>query len=298
MKLKQLVIISGKGGTGKTILSASFAHLAENKIMVDCDVDAANLHVLLHPIIKERYPFSGGKKARLIPEDCIDCGECLDVCRFDAIHENDDGSILIDPLSCEGCAVCSHICPTQAIAMDPADSGEWYVSETKYGPFIHGQLGPGEEASGKLITEIRNKSQEIAKKYHLNLIIIDGPPGIGCPVISSLSGVDLAFVVTEPTQSGIHDMKRVIETAHHFNTDVACIINKYDLNNKKTLELENWCRKNSISFLGKIPFDLNVSDSMVKGIPLTEYDSSPASTEIKQIWQSVRTRLGQGEENE
>ncbi|MBD3414097.1 MAG: P-loop NTPase [Candidatus Aminicenantes bacterium] len=297
MKPKQLVMISGKGGTGKTILSACFAHLAENKIMVDCDVDAANLHILLDAQVKETHLFSGGKEARLIPEKCTGCLECVDICRFDAIHENREGKIFIDPLSCEGCAVCSHICPLDAIAMDPAESGEWFVSETKYGPFVHAKLGAGEENSGKLITEIRKKSTVLAEQNKSDLVIVDGPPGIGCPVIASLTGADLALVVTEPTPSGIHDMKRVIQTAQHFHTDVACIINKYDLNQKNTSELETWCQKEHISLAGKIPFDLKIFNSMVQGIPHTETSSSPASKEIQRIWQSVFKQLKQEETN-
>ncbi len=295
MKLKQLVIISGKGGTGKTILSACFAHLASNKVMVDCDVDAANLHILLHPRTIEQNSFSGGKEARLIPDECTGCLECVEACRFNAIHENKEGKVTIDQLSCEGCAVCSHMCPLGAIVMNPSESGEWFVSETKYGPFVHAKLGPGEENSGKLITEIRKRASKIAEDNNLDWVIIDGPPGIGCPVIASLSGTDLALVVTEPTPSGIHDMKRVIETAQHFNIKVACVINKHDLNNQNSSELENWGEEESIAFLGKIPFDIHVLDSMVQGIPLTEYSRSPASQKIKQIWRSVCKHLKQEE---
>ncbi len=289
--MKQLVIISGKGGTGKTIISASFASLAQNKAMADCDVHAANLYLLLHPEIIETHQFSGGKQARINQEECTRCGECIEVCRFDAICKSNSEDIIIDSLSCEGCAVCSHICPPGAIKMEDAISGELFVSKTSYGPFVHARLGIGEESSGKLVSEVRKKAKDIAEKENLEYVIIDGPPGIGCPVIASLSGTDLALIITEPSISGIHDMKRVIETASHFNTKTACCINKFDINLQNTAKIENWCRENSIPLLGKIPFDPKVTEAMVKTIPLLEYGESPASEEIKNIWQKIHNIL-------
>ncbi len=285
--MKQLVIISGKGGTGKTIISASFASLARNKVMVDCDVDAANLYLLLHPEIQESHPFSGGKKAKIVQDKCNGCGECLDACRFSAITEGQDGEIIIDPISCEGCGVCYHICPVEAVKMEKSISGEWYVSNTKYGPFVHARLGIGEENSGKLVTEVRKKARELAEKNNLDLVIIDGPPGIGCPVIASLSGTDIALIVTEPTLSGIHDMERVAQTAHHFKIPTACCINKHDINPKNSAIIEDWCQKNAIPLMGKIPFDDDVIRSMVNLIPLLEYSNNAASTEIKYIWKRI-----------
>jgi len=257
--MKQLVIISGKGGTGKTIISACFATLAQKKVVADCDVDAANLYLLLHPEIQENHQFTGGMKARIV----------------------------IDPISCEGCGVCSYICPAEAIKMEQSISGEWFVSQTKYGPFVHARLGTAEENSGKLVTEVRKKAKEIAENNKLNFIIIDGPPGIGCPVIASLSGTDLALIVTEPSLSGIHDMERVIQMAHHFKTQTACCINKYDLNKKNSAQIESWCEKNSIPLVGKIPFDEEVTKSMVHEIPLTEYTNNCVSKEIKKMWQKL-----------
>lgn len=285
--MKQLVIISGKGGTGKTIISASFATLAQNKVMVDCDVDAADLYLLLNPEIQEVHLFSGGKKPKLDLEKCTGCGECIAVCRFSAIEERDDGEIFIDSISCEGCAVCSYICPVEAIEMEKSLSGEWFISRTQYGPFVHARLGIAEENSGKLITEVRKKAKEIAEKNNMDFVIIDGPPGIGCPVIASLSGADMALVVTEPTLSGIHDMERVIQMAHHFRTQTACCINKFDLNLKISAQVENWCKKKSIPLIGKIPYDEKVTKSLVHGIPLTEYSENSASKEIKKIWQRL-----------
>ncbi len=289
--MKQLVIISGKGGTGKTIISASFASLAKSKVMADCDVDAANLYLMLKPKSTKSHQFSGGKQARINQEECTSCGACIEVCRFDAISKTNSEDIVIDPFSCEGCAVCSHICPPSAIKMEAAMSGEWFVSKTSYGPFVHARLGIGEESSGKLVSEVRKNAKDIAEKENLEYVIIDGPPGIGCPVIASLSGTDLALIVTEPSPSGIHDMKRVIETARHFNTKTACCINKFDINLQNTAKIENWCRENSVPLLGKIPFDPKVTEAMVRSIPIVEYGESPTSGEIKKIWQKIHNIL-------
>jgi len=289
--MKQLVIISGKGGTGKTIITASIAVLAQNKVMADCDVDAANLYLLLHPDIQETHSFSGGKKARINDAECTQCGECIDICRFNAISEDKDGLIRIDPVSCEGCAVCHYICPSKAIDLEDSISGEWFVSKTKYGPFVHARLGIGEENSGKLVAEVRKKAKDIADADNRDFVIIDGPPGIGCPVISSLSGTDLALVVTEPTVSGIHDMERVIQMTRHFKTQATCCINKYDINPQNSDQIERWCAENSVPFLGRVPFDETVTKSMVQGIPLIEYTNNSVSEAIKDIWKNCCTLL-------
>lgn len=290
--MKQLVVISGKGGTGKTVVSASLASLAQNKVMVDCDVDAANLHLLLHPKIQESHEFSGGKTAVLDEEKCTQCRECLPACRFEAISENPEGDVVIDPISCEGCGVCAHICPVEAIHMEDNISGHWYVSQTPYGPFVHAKLGIAEENSGKLVTEIKKKAQSLAEEKNLDWILLDGSPGIGCPVIASLSGVDMALVVTEPTLSGIHDLERVTQMAGYFNVPTACCINKYDLNPQNTSRIEKWCEKNAIPLVGKIPYADIVVKSMVQGIPLVEYAECDSSREIKAIWKKIEEKFG------
>lgn len=281
--MKQLTVISGKGGTGKTILTASFAVLAQNKVMVDCDVDAADLHLLLHPDVKETHKFEEGEKALIDPELCTECGMCRKVCRFDAISED----YVVDPTSCEGCCVCHHMCPEDAIRMEKNLCGEWYISVTKYGPLVHARLGIAEENSGKLVTLVRQKARELASSQNLDLVIIDGPPGIGCPVISSLAGVDVALVVTEPTVSGIHDLGRVIAVAHHFGVKAASVINKYDINPEISAEIENCCENESVPVLGRIPFDRTVTEALVAGVPLIEYSQNSISANIERIWRSL-----------
>lgn len=284
--MKQLVVISGKGGTGKTVISASFAALGRDVVMADCDVDAANLYLLLHPEIQEEHAFSGGKKARVDLEECTGCLDCLGVCRFSAIFE-EETKISIDSISCEGCGVCSRICPVEAITMEETVSGKWFASRTKYGPFVHARLGAGEENSGKLVAEVREKARRIADDNGSGLVIIDGPPGIGCPVIASLTGTDLALVVTEPTLSGIHDMERVIGVARHFKTRAACCINKYDLNLANSRQIEQWCASQSIPVVGKISFDSAVTESIVQGIPFVEYTDHSSARQIRKMWLSL-----------
>ncbi len=281
--MKQIVVISGKGGTGKSVLTASFAALAKNKVMVDCDVDAADLHLLLHPIVKERHEFRSGKTARLDRKVCTQCGKCIAPCRFDAIKDD----LTIDLISCEGCGLCSLVCPTSAITMEENVAGEWFISDTKYGPFVHAKLGIAEENSGKLVAKIRQVAKEISEKESLDYVIIDGPPGIGCPVIASLSGVDCALVVTEPTLSGLHDAKRVIEVAEHFKIPVKMVINKYDLNNEMATHIERFCENIGIAVIGKIGFDKAVVESMVAGKTIVEHCGGIIREEIIKIWEEL-----------
>jgi len=282
--MKQIVVISGKGGTGKTILTGSFAALAKNKVMVDCDVDAADLHLLLNPTIRERHEFRSGKTARIDKKLCQQCGKCIVACRFDAIRED----FVVDPISCEGCCLCSYICPADAIKMEENLSGEWYISDTKYGPFVHAKLGIAEENSGKLVTKVKQTAKEIAKRNNLDYIIVDGPPGIGCPVIASLSDANLALIVTEPTLSGMHDMQRILDVALHFKIATKVVINKYDLNEKNTEDIELICKNKNIDVVGRIPFSKEVSESIVESVPIVEYSKNSVVKEIISVWQKIR----------
>jgi MinD superfamily P-loop ATPase len=285
-EVKQITVISGKGGTGKTILTASFAALAEKACFVDCDVDAADLHLLLNPEVKEKHTFRSGLTAKIDKESCTGCGECIEVCRFNAVNEDFD----VDPISCEGCKICSIVCPSRAITMEENLSGEWFVSITKYGPFVHARLGIAEENSGKLVMKIRQAAQEIAEGEKLDYIIIDGPPGIGCPVIASLSGVDLALIVTEPTISGIHDMERIADVAVHFSIPTKVVVNKYDINLDNSKSIGEICRKRNIELLAHLPFSEKFVQSMVKGIPMPEFCSDGIAKQISDLWQTVASR--------
>lgn len=281
--MKQIVVISGKGGTGKTTITASFAVLAKNKVMVDCDVDAADLYILLTPKILERHKFVGGKTAVINNEKCTQCGRCIEICRFDAISKD----FIVDSISCEGCELCFHICPEKAIKMEDKISGEWFISETLYGPFVHAKLGIAEENSGKLVTILRQNAMSIAKREGLDLIIIDGPPGIGCPVIASITGTNLALIVTEPTLSGIHDMIRVIELVKHFKVKAYVVINKFDLNTEMTRIIEEYCEANEIELAGRIAYDPVVTEALINRKIIVEYSKGKVTQQIKDIWRIV-----------
>ncbi len=289
--MKQLVVISGKGGTGKTVLSASFAALAENAVLADVDVDASNLHLLLRPEVRERHEFFGGKKARVDEERCTACRRCLTVCRFDAISADDEGKALIDRLACEGCGLCARVCEPAAIVMEPCLSGEWFVSSTRFGPFVHARLGIAQENSGKLVTEVRKKAREIAETEGRDLLIMDGSPGIGCPVIASLSGTDLALVVTEPTPSGAHDMERIVGLARHFKIRAVCAVNKFDIHPGNAERIASWCRAEGVPLVGTVPFDAEVMACVSRGLPLVECSRGPAARSVRGIWERVREHL-------
>lgn len=282
--MKTIVVISGKGGTGKTVVTGSLAALAQNKVMVDCDVDAADLHLLLRPELKERHEFRSGQTAVIDEKLCKKCGRCRQVCRFGAIKPD----FTIESFSCEGCGLCSRICPHGAMRMEESVAGEWFVSDTPYGPFVHAKLGAAEENSGKLVAKIRQVAKDLALEKRLDYVIVDGPPGIGCPVIASLSGVDCALIVTEPTLSGIHDARRVIEVAGHFNIPVKLVVNKHDLNNEVTSRIEDFCNQNGIPLIGKIPFDKEVVASMVAGRTIIEYTDGAVKRELLKIWDGLK----------
>lgn len=284
--MKQILVISGKGGTGKTVVTGSLAVLANNALMVDCDVDAADLHLLLHPSIKERHDFRSGHTALIDPSLCRKCGKCLTACRFQAIKRD----LIVEPFSCEGCGLCSRVCPHGAIRMQENISGEWFISDTQYGPFVHAKLGIAEENSGKLVAKIRQLAKELAQKQFRDYVIIDGPPGIGCPVIASLTGVDRAVIVTEPSLSGLHDARRVLGVAQHFGVLTKFVINKYDLNKDMTEKIETFCQENNIPVIGKIPFDKAVVESLVEGKTVVERHSCAAG-EIRKIWENLESEF-------
>lgn len=285
--VKQITVISGKGGTGKTMISSSFAALAENAVIADCDVDAADMHLILKPDVLESHDFYGLKVANIDKEQCIDCGECVSYCRFDAIGKFN----VVDNYRCEGCAVCEYICSENAISMVEKKAGEYYCSSTRFGPLVYAKLGIGEEASGKLVSNVRRRASELAEETDRELIIIDGPPGTGCSVIASITGSDLVLVVTEPTISGIHDLDRVIRVAHHFRIPAVVCINKYDLNMELSQEISDYCDNNDISVIGKLPYDSSPVGSMIKGKTVVEYCENSFSREIRSIWSVVMSML-------
>jgi len=281
--MKQLTVISGKGGTGKTSITAAFASIAENAVFADCDVDAADLHLIFKPDIKETMSFHGLKIASINKEICTDCKKCYDNCKFNAIDEE----INIINESCEGCGLCEYICPVDAIKMIDRESGFSYISDTRFGPMSHAMLKTAEEASGKLVTVVRNNAKMLAEKKKKDLIVIDGPPGIGCPVISSISGVDLVLIVTEPTLSAIHDLERILGVAQHFKIPAAVCINKCDINLDNTEKIEHYCKSNDIDVVGKLPYDNVVTEAMIHEKNVIEYSKGDFSDMIIDMWNNM-----------
>lgn len=282
--MRQIVVLSGKGGTGKTVMTGALAALVDNKVMVDCDVDAADLHLLLTPKVVERHEFKSGHKARIDERICVRCGRCLEVCRFGAVTK----TLSIDASSCEGCGLCARVCPAAAIAMEENLCGEWFVSETRFGTMVHARLGIGEENSGKLVAQIRQKAKEIAQETSRDWVIIDGPPGIGCPVMASLSGVNAVLLVTEPTCSGLHDAMRVVDLGKQFMIPVQLVVNKWDINPAVTEEIEKVCQQNGVFVAGRLPFDRAVVDAVMAGKTIIEGESQGLKNEIVKIWESLK----------
>jgi MinD superfamily P-loop ATPase len=293
--MKEIVVISGKGGTGKTSIVASFAALADKKVLADCDVDAADLHLVLNPRIERREDFSGGKKAKIIEDECIACDRCVEECRFEAIKYpvSENGNVpSVDPIFCEGCGVCFRVCPVEAISFEPAVNGEWYVSSTNYGPMVHARLGMAEGNSGKLVTLIRQEARDIAKREGLEYIIVDGSPGIGCPVIASITGSDLVLVVTEPTLSGQHDLLRVAELTAHFRIPTVVCVNKWDLNPDITEQIEREAEEHGVRAAGRVRYDTAITKAQIVKTSVVEYTGGAVSEDIKSLWRNVIYALG------
>jgi len=285
--MKQLCVISGKGGTGKTSITAAFASLEKNAVLADCDVDAADLHLILKPYVKKTTGFHGLKIADIDKNKCIDCKKCYESCKFDAIDEE----INLIRESCEGCGVCEYVCPVDAISMVDRDSGFAYISDTRFGPMAHAMLKTAEEASGKLVTVVRNNAKELAEEKKKDLIIIDGPPGIGCPVIASITGVDLVLIVTEPTLSAIHDLERILDVSKHFDIPAIVCINKYDVNVDNANKIENYCENNNIDVVGKLPYDTIVTDAMIHEQSVIEFSDGDLADGIIKMWDKIKEKL-------
>ncbi len=282
--MKEIVIISGKGGTGKTSIISAFASLAEKKVLCDADVDAADLHLIMDPEIKERHDFESGHTAVINQDKCTECGLCRDLCKFDAISED----FVVDAVECEGCGVCYYFCPEKAIEFPLNTCGEWYLSETRFGPMAHARLGIAEENSGKLVSLIRQEGKKLAEEKHLDILLTDGPPGIGCPVIASLGGATAVLIVTEPTVSGRHDMERVAELAAFFKIPAMLCINKFDLNPDEGKAIEAFATQRNISVIGRVPFDSSFTKAMVQGKTIVEFDNrSEGCKAVKGIWKNL-----------
>jgi len=282
--MKEIVIISGKGGTGKTSIIAAFASLAEKKVLCDADVDAADLHLIMNPEIKERHDFESGYSAIINQDKCTECGLCRDLCKWDAISED----FVVDAIECEGCGVCYYFCPEKAIEFPLNTCGEWYLSETRFGPMAHARLGIAEENSGKLVSLIRQEGKKLAEEKHLELLLTDGPPGIGCPVIASLGGATAVLIVTEPTVSGSHDMERVAELAEFFKIPAMLCVNKFDLNPDEGKAIEAFAKQRNISVIGRVPFDPAFTKAMVQGKTIVEFDNrSEGCKAVKDIWENL-----------
>lgn len=283
--MKEITILSGKGGTGKTSITAAIGSIASSVVFCDNDVDAADLHLIMKPAIREEHTYIGAWTASIDQSSCIDCGICTDHCRFDAIHPDSHGKLEINPFKCEGCRLCERLCPVQAISSLQSTNNNWYVSDTRFGTLVHAKMGPGEENSGKLVSVVRKRARELAVEGNARYLINDGPPGIGCAAISSLTGTDLVIMVIESTISGFHDAGRLYELIQSFSIPTYALINKFDINPVSTAEIEEFLKEKSIPLIGKIPFDRNMVNAMVKGKTIVEYsDQIEASKVIIEAW--------------
>jgi MinD superfamily P-loop ATPase len=295
--MKEIVVISGKGGTGKTSIVASFAALANSAVLADCDVDAADLHLLLQPDVKQTRDFIGGKSASVITEKCIGCGRCEEVCNFDAaVFDGPPNDVVektyrIDPIACEGCKVCVEFCPVDAIAFNDAINGQWFISDTRFGPMVHARLSPAQENSGKLVSLIRKEARRIATEQNKDLVIVDGSPGIGCPVIASISGADLVLAVTEPTLSAQHDLGRVIELTEHFGITATVCINKFDINPGIAETIEKEVNRKGLKVIGRIAYSAAVTQAQLRARSIVENSSNGLREQIMSLWEAVLNTL-------
>ena len=291
--MNELVVISGKGGTGKTSIVASFAALAENAVLADCDVDAADLHLVLDPTIVRREEFSGGSRARIKAGHCTACGRCGQICRFGAIHFDGPGNghvektYRVDPIACEGCGVCAWFCTKDAVEFEPAVSGEWFISDTRHGPMVHARLGVGEGNSGKLVSLVRTHARRIAEEQNRDLVLIDGSPGIGCPVIASITGAERVLAVAEPTLSGLHDLERLAELTKHFGIETLVCINKWDLNEEMTSRIETRAARRGLRTVGKVRYDHAVTEAQLRRMSVVEHSRDGAAADIRTLWAAV-----------
>ncbi len=293
--MREVVVISGKGGTGKTSLSASFSYLeGANAVVCDCDVDAANMHLLLDANFANQSDFYSGELAIINPDLCTNCGDCFDVCRFDAISKDEDTHI-VDDISCEGCHYCSRVCEYEAITMQTQKAGDVYISNIKNGAkMVHAKLGFAAENSGKLVAKVKSEAKMLAIKEDKGYVITDGSPGIGCPVISSLSGANLVVLVTEATVSGLHDLKRVYELTKTFNLKCVCIINKYDLNEVVTTKIEDFLIKENVDVVAKIPYDESFTKALSVAKPIVEFDENcELSLIVSKTWEKIKNKITQ-----
>jgi len=286
--MKELIVISGKGGTGKTSVMAAFSSLAENMVLCDADVDAADLHLIMNPKVIQQTDFQSGNTAVINPDQCTECGLCREMCRFNAISAD----YKVNPIDCEGCGVCVHFCPEDAIDFPLNTCGEWFVSDTRFGPMVHARLGIAEENSGKLVTLVRQEARKLAEAKNLDLILTDGPPGVGCPVIASIGGASAVLIVTEPTVSGKHDMERVAQLTAHFKVPAMICVNKFDLNIELTREIEKYAEQKGIACLGRIPFDPIFTKAMIQAQTVFEYDGrSSVGEAIRSTWQRLTEKI-------
>ncbi|MDZ4199136.1 MAG: ATP-binding protein [Kiritimatiellia bacterium] len=293
--MKEVVVISGKGGTGKTSIVAALAALAGRAVLADCDVDAADLHLIMGPRVVERHEFRCGHQAIIRQADCIRCGACLVRCRFDAVlHETGvvgEETFAVDPTACEGCGVCVWSCPVKAIDFVERSGGEWYVSDTRFGPLVHARLIPGGENSGKLVSTVREAARSCAAKQKLELILVDGPPGVGCSVIASISGASLVLVVTEPTLSGEHDMMRVLELTRHFRIPTVVCVNKWDINPEQTEIIERRAMKEGSRVAGRVRYDRAFTDAQIQGCSIAEMPPNPTGADLRAIWKRLCSEI-------